>query len=104
MEKCLKNLLEIQELIDTISCVLLIHTQKNNPSKHDDGIRGGIYPIPSNSTTEALVSLIATIHFISCWLQALEKHFLERFNMYVFVMKNMFQKIPVELPKAPSPK
>ena len=75
--------------------------EKNNPAVNDDGIIGGGYPIPLNSTTEELVSLIATIHFISFWLQALEFFFLERFNMYFFVMKNMFQKIPVELPKPP---
>ena len=50
----------------------------------------------------ALVSLIATIDFIGFWLQALEHNFLELCNMYCFDMKNMFQKVPVELPKPPS--
>ena len=74
---------------------------KNKPSEHDDGSSGGGYPIPLNSTTEALVSLSATINFIGCWLQALEHNFLEHCNMYSFAMKNMFQKTPVELPKPP---
>ena len=48
MGKCLKNLLEMQELEDVISCVLLMHMKKNT-SEHDYGIRGGGYPIPLNS-------------------------------------------------------
>ena len=62
---------------------------------------GGGNLLPSNSTTESLVSLIATINLIGCRLQDLEHNFLERCNMYFFAMRNMFQKIPVELPKPP---
>ena len=29
MEKCLKNLLEMQELTDIISCILSVHMKKN---------------------------------------------------------------------------
>ena len=50
MEMCLRGLLEIQELADIISCVLLMQL-KNNPSEHDGGSIGGGYPLPSNSTT-----------------------------------------------------
>ena len=39
------NLLEIQELKDIISCVLLMQMKKN-PSKYDDGSNGGGYPMP----------------------------------------------------------
>ena len=39
-------------------------TWKNNPSEHDDGSSGGGYPLPSNSTTKALVSPNVTIDFI----------------------------------------
>ena len=65
METCLKNSLEIQELSDIISCIILIHMEKK-PSEHYDGSSGVGYPIPSNSTTEGLVLLIATIDVISC--------------------------------------
>ena len=73
--------------------------EKYHPSYFDYGISGGGNTLPSNSTTEALVSINATINFIDCWLQILEHNFLERSNMYFETMKNMFQKIPVELPK-----
>ena len=78
--------------------------EKNNLSEHDDEISGGGYPIPLNSTKEALVSLSTTIYFIGCWLQDLEHSLIERCNMYFFAIKNMFQKIPVELPQPDSPK
>ena len=86
----------MQELIDIISCVLLMHMKKI-PSEHDDGSSDGGYPVPSNLKTEALVSQSETIYFIGCWLQAFE-FFLERCNIYIFPMKIFFQK-PVELPK-----
>ena len=41
--------------------------EKEHQSSFDDGSSGGGCPIPSNSTTESLVSLGATIDFISCW-------------------------------------
>ena len=49
--------------------------EKENPSEYDDGSSGGGYLLPLNSTTEALVSLSATIAFIGCWLQGLEQNF-----------------------------
>ena len=61
----------MQELTDIISCVLLMHMKKI-PSEHDDGRSRGVYPLPSNSTTEALVLLSTTIYFIGFWLLALE--------------------------------
>ena len=42
-----------------------------NQSEHDDVSSGVGYPLPSNSTTEALDLLGATIDFIGCWLKAL---------------------------------
>ena len=63
---------------------------------------GGGCPLPSNSTTEALYLLGETIDFIGCWLKALKHNFIERCNIYVFNMKTLFQKIPVELSKQPS--
>ena len=72
-EKYLKYLLEMQELTDITSCVLLM-LKKKNPSVHYDGSSGGGYLIPQNSTKEALVSLSATINLIASCLQALEKN------------------------------
>ena len=63
---------------------------KNNLSEHDDGSSSSGYPIPSNSTTEALVSLSTTIYFIGCCLQALEHILLERWHMYIHAMKFCF--------------
>ena len=54
--------------------------------------------------TEELVLLRATIRFIDCWLQGLEQNLLLRSNMYFETIKKLFQKIPVELLKPPSPK
>ena len=47
-----------------------------NPSEHDDVISCGGYTLLSNSTTEALYLLYATIDFIGCWLKYLEKNFI----------------------------
>ena len=76
---------------------------KEYQSSCDDGSSGVGCPLPSNSTTEALYSLGATINFINSRLKSLEHNFIERCNIYAFNMKNTFQKIPVELPKQPSP-
>ena len=60
MEMCLRDLLEIQELTDIISYVFYWCAWKNDLSEHDDVRSGGGYPLPLNSTTEALVLLGAT--------------------------------------------
>ena len=36
-------------------------------------------------------------------MQSLEQNLLEYCHMYIFAMKNMFHKIPVELPKPSNP-
>ena len=81
MEKCLMNWLEMQELKDIFSWVLLMLMKKYNPSVHDDGSSGVGYPIKSNSTTEVLVLLSATINFIGCWMKWPEHNLLQRCNM-----------------------
>ena len=43
--------------------------EKKNPSEHDDGSSGDDYPIPLNSTIEALVSLCTNINFVGSWMQ-----------------------------------
>ena len=73
--------------------------EKHKPSSMDDGSSGGVNVLPSNLTTEALVSLSATIYFIDSWLQWLEHNSLERSNIYFETMKCMYQKITIELTK-----
>ena len=87
-----------------IMCYIDAHEKYHQSSSCYDDSSGGGSPLPTNLTTEAFVSLGATIDLIGCWLKALEHNVLERCNMYVFNMKKLFQKIPVELPKQPSPK
>ena len=70
-------------------CFIDAH-EKNNPSEHYDGSRSGGYPLPSNSKTDTLVLLGATIDFIGCWIKALEHNFLEFCHMYNFAMRKLF--------------
>ena len=72
----------------------------NHQSSCDDVSNGGGCPIPSNSTKEALDLLGATINFIDCGIKVLEHNVLEYCNMYVFNMRKLFQKVPVEIPKS----
>ena len=62
--------------IYNIMCSIDAHG-KYHQSSFDYGNSGGGCPLPSNSTTEALVLLGETIYFISCWLSALEHNVLE---------------------------
>ena len=73
--------------------------EKQQKSSVDYGSSGEGNALPSNSTTESLVSLSATIYFIDCWLKFLEQIFLERSNMHFETMECMFQKTPVKHPK-----
>ena len=77
---------------------------KYNQSSCDDVSSGGGCSLPSNSTTEELVLLGATMDFIGCWIKSLKQNMLELCNMYDFNMNKLFQKTPVEIPKQPSPK
>ena len=71
--------------------------EKHQPSYFDDGISGGGNALRSNSTTAALFSLSVTVDLNDCWLQGLEKNYIEHSNIYFENMKNM--KTPVELSK-----
>ena len=86
-----------------LMCSIDAH-EKQQPSSFDDGNGSGGNTLPSSSRTEALVSISAIIDLIYCWMQGLEYNLLERSNMYFENMKNIFQKIPVKLPKPPSHK
>ena len=79
-------------------------SHEKNQSEHDYGSSGGRYALPSNSTTEALVLLSANIYLFAFWLQALEQNSLECYNMYIFAIKKLITKTPVEIPKPSIPK
>ena len=59
-----------------IMCYIDAHEKDNQSYICDDGISFGGFPLPSNSKTESLDSLGATIDFIGCWLKALEYNLL----------------------------
>ena len=52
-----------------IMCYIYAH-EKEHQSSCDDGSSGGGFPLPLNSTTEALVLLGTAIDFIGCCLKA----------------------------------
>ena len=51
-----------------IMCSIYAH-EKQHPSSDDDGSSGFVNLLPSNSTTESLFLLSATIYFIYCWIK-----------------------------------
>ena len=53
--------------IYNIMCSIDAHGK--NSSENYDGSSCGGYPLPSNSTTETLVLLSATIYSIVCWIK-----------------------------------
>ena len=57
--------------------------EKQQTSYFDDGISGGVNELSSNSTTEALDSLGATIDFIDFWLKCFDHNYIARSNMYI---------------------
>ena len=75
--------------------------EKEHPSYFDDGSSDRGFPLPSNSTTEALVLLCATIYFINRWIKVFKQNVLELYNMYVFNMI-FFRKPHLNLLKNPS--
>ena len=52
-----------------------------------------------NPTTEALDSLYATFDFIDFWLKCFDKNYQALSNMYIEAMRELFKKIPIQLPK-----
>ena len=84
-------------------CESIEHGKEHPSSCYDDSSGEG-WLLLSNSTTEALDLLGATIYFIGCCLKDLEHTVLESCNMYIFNMNKLIQKTPVEINKQPSPK
>ena len=73
--------------------------EKQQPWYVDDGSSNGGNEFQSNYTTEALDSLGATFDFIYCWLKYFDKNYQAWSNMYSEYMRELFNKIPVQLPK-----
>ena len=65
-----------------LMCYIDAH-EKQQPSFVNDIIRGGGNVLPSNATTEALVSLSATFDFIHCWIKCFGHNYLEHSNVYI---------------------
>ena len=61
-------------------CYIDAH-EKQQQSYVDDDSRGGDNSLPSNVTTEALVSISTTFDFIDCWLKFFDQNYLEHSNM-----------------------
>ena len=99
MEQCLKIYI-INSRTDRYNFMCSIDVnEKQQPSSVDDGRICGGNVLPSNSTTESLASLGATINFIDFWLKWFYHNYLSQSNMYIESMQYLFNKIPVQIPK-----
>ena len=68
-------------------CSIDAYERENQSSIFDDVSSGWGCPLPTNSTTQELELLGATIYFIGCWIKSLEHNFLERCHLYTCLMK-----------------
>ena len=73
---------------------------KQQPSSDDDSSSDGGNALPSDSTTELLISLGATIYFIDCWIEFFDHNYLSLSDMYVENMKGFLKKISAQIPKS----
>ena len=85
-------------------CSIDAYEREHKSYSFYDGSSGGVFPLPTTSTTEALESLVATIDFIGCWLIALERNFLELCYLYTHYMEELCHKITVKISNKPIPK
>ena len=60
--------------------------------------------IPKNATTEALVSLGATLNFIDIWFKLFEDNYDARCVAYITATKDMFKQRPQTMSKPLTPK
>ena len=74
----------INEITDryNIMCSIYAYERENKSTSCDDGRSGGGCSLRTNSTTEALELIGATIYFIGCCLKVLDHNLLERYNLY----------------------
>ena len=82
----------MQEKIDIISCVLLLHMIKK-PAYEYYKISIGDRLIPKHVTTESLEALGSTLNLIDIWLKLLDENYEARSVAYRTDTKNMFKQI-----------
>ena len=100
MEMCLKDLLEMQELKDIISCVLLMHNK--NWSIRTLWWKKRWWLSTTIKFNKRSICF-AWCNHIFHWLlaESLRTKFARTLSYVCFYYENLFQKIPVELPKQP---
>ena len=91
----------MQEPIDIISCVLLLHMIKK-PAYEDDESSIEDRLILKHVTTEALESLGATPNVIDIWFKLLNENYDARRVAYSTAIKEMLKQIPTMMTKPPS--
>ena len=96
-------ILNVRTDIYTLFCSIDAH-EKHQQSNVYYGSSGCGNVLPSNATTEALVSLSETFDFIYCWLEFFDHNYIEHSNMYNETMKGLFEKTPYELSKPQIPR
>ena len=74
-----------------ILCSIAAYEKLYQPSSSDYGRSDGGCPLPITLTNKASESLGVTIHFIGCWLKALEHNFLENFHLHTHFMVELFK-------------
>ena len=80
-------------------CYIDAH-EKQHPSSYNGGSSGGGNALPSNLTTEVLVSLGANVDFIYSWIKCFDYNDLAFSNIYTETMQDFLKKIPIQLPKS----
>ena len=90
-EKCIRN-----ERNDRYKLMYFIDAYDKQQSSYvNGGSSGGDNSLPSNSTTEAFVSIGATVDFIDFRIKCFDHNYLERSNMFIEIMKSLFLKTSV---------
>ena len=92
MDKYLRDLLEMQELTDIISCALLMHMKNRIHHLVMVATAVGFVHYHNIQQQKNWFFLDATINFIGYWLKSIEHNVIERCNMYVFNMNIFFRK------------
>ena len=67
----------------------------------DDASSGGVRPITSTSSKEALYSLGQTVNFIYNWIKFFEVNYENRIMIYKRKMSDLFKTIPKSIPLKP---
>ena len=68
-------------------------------SVNDEASSGGYIPLPSNSTEGAIISFGLTLNFIKSWLKSFKIYYYIWTEIFYEEMLELFQKIPITLPR-----